>query len=431
MKLSKNSEILMSFFIEKKCINHIEHTKRTDNILKQLLNNIKQATKYVNNKLEQDSKFYKLTVTKLSNISQIPRPQTFSANSFPKEIREHINNMMLYNLSYTFSLFNREITIQFIVETSKIELQIELYHEYVEKILVLLYIINEYASKKCSKKLFIYLYFTSLKKNLPSSNTHILNENNVNTAFTHTCQINSEIVIFRKEEWFKVLMHESFHNFALDFSDMNISNCTNHILNIFKVKSDVNLFEAYTEFWAEIMNAVFCSFYLLKSINNDNNNNNNNDKEEKEFLSYCEFFINFERTYKFFQMVKTLKFMGLKYTDLYSNTLNSSMMREALYKEKTNVLAYYILTTILMNNYQDFLFWCDKNNSSLLQFKKTESNLNELCIFIEKKYKTKSIIDSVNCMQQFILRLQNGNRPGSKNMKYLLNNMRMSICELG
>ena len=144
MKLSKNSEILMSFFIEKKCINHIEHTKRTDNILKQLLNNIKQATKYVNNKLEQDSKFYKLTVTKLSNISQIPRPQTFSANSFPKEIREHINNMMLYNLSYTFSLFNREITIQFIVETSKIELQIELYHEYVEKILVWLYIINEY-----------------------------------------------------------------------------------------------------------------------------------------------------------------------------------------------------------------------------------------------------------------------------------------------
>ena len=95
------------------------------------------------------------------------------------------------------------------------------------------------------------------------------------------------------------------------------------------------------------------------------------------------------------------------------------------------LLAYYILTTILMNNYQDFLFWCDKNNSSLLQFKKTETNLNELCIFIEKKYKTKSIIDSVNCMQQFILRLQNGNRPGSKNMKYLLNNMRMSICELG
>ena len=111
--------------------------------------------------------------------------------------------------------------------------------------------------------------------------------------FTTTCPKDSEIVIFRKEEWFKVLIHESFHNFALDFSDMNTYECTKDILSIFPVNSEVNLYESYTEFWAEIMNALFCSFFNLKSKTNFD-----------DFLSNFEFFINFERTYSFFQLVK-------------------------------------------------------------------------------------------------------------------------------
>jgi hypothetical protein len=331
---------------------------------------------------------------------------------------------MLFDLSYTFSLFGREIKVHFIVEDPSAEHQIELYNEYIEKILVWLYIINEYASKKCSKRLVLYMYFTSLKKALPSKNISILDQSNVNTAFTYTCPVDSEIVVFRKEEWFKVLMHESFHNFALDFSDMNTEECTKHILSIFKVKSDVNLFEAYTEFWAEIMNAVFCSFYLIKNKNND----------VDDFLSNFDFFINFERTYKFFQMVKTLDFMGLTYVDLVSNTQESKSLRETLYKEESNVLSYYILTTILMNNYQGFLSWCNTHNLSLLQFKKTEKNIMEFCKFIEKNYKTRSLIESVDCMQQFLLTIKNikgDKKKIGKSLDYILNNMRMTVCELG
>jgi hypothetical protein len=241
--------------------------------------------------------------------------------------------------------------------------------------------------------------------------------------------VDSEIVVFRQEEWLKVLMHESFHNFALDFSDMNIQECTKHILSIFKVESEVNLFEAYTECWAEIMNASFCSYYSLKE-----------GSTLDDFLSNWEFFINFERTYKFFQMVKTLEFMGLTYKDLYSTTAHSAGMREALYKEESNVLAYYIITTILMNNVQGFLAWCDKNNLALLQFKKTTSNIGAFCKFIEKNYKTKNMLASVTCMQTFYHSLQKGKKSGNKKEKekekdkkinFILNNMRMTICELG
>ena len=195
-----------------------------------------------------------------------------------------------------------------------------------------LYILNIYSSRECANTLTIYFYFTSLEKSLPNSNIHILDEINVNTAFTTTCPKDSEIVVFRKEEWFKVFIHETFHNFGLDFSAMNNNEINNCILNIFKVESLVNSYEAYTEFWAEIINASFCSFHSIKNKNDVN-----------EFLSNTEFYINFERTYSFFQLVKTLDFMGLSYSDMYSKSKHSIILRENLYKENTNVLSYYII----------------------------------------------------------------------------------------
>jgi hypothetical protein len=247
----------------------------------------------------------------------------------------------------------------------------------------------------------------------------ILDEINVNTAFTSTCPKNAEIVVFRKEEWFKVFMHETFHNFGLDFSDMNNNDVNNCILGIFKVNSQVNLYESYTEFWAEIMNALFCSFIGLKDKNNIN-----------EFLSNAEFFINFERTYSFFQLIKTLSFMGLTYNDLYSANKRSALLRNTLYKENTNVLSYYIIKTVLLNSYQSFLLWCNTNNSSLLQFKKTAANQQEYCNFISKKYKTQNMLDGIEYTNNFIKQIYSKKEKGPAN-KYLLTNLRMSICELG
>jgi len=422
MRLTKMSQSLMSFFIENKCINHSQPTKKTNRILRKLYSELKTANAFVQKKKKEEGpSFYKLVVTKLTTASQIPKPQQFNADSFPAEIRTQIDTFISHDLSYTFSLYDREITIHFMVEDKNPELSLAVYNEYVDKILAWLYIINEYGVKHCSKKLTLFIYMTSAKKELPSTNISILDQSNVNTAFTYTCPVVSEIVVFRKEEWLKVLMHETFHNFALDFSDMNMRSCNEKILSIFKVDSEVNLFEAYTEFWAEIMNSVFCSFYLLQDKEN-----------EEEFLSNCEFFINFERTYGFFQMVKTLNFMGLRYKDLYSNTEESRVLRETMYKEKTNVLAYYVITLVLMNNYQGFLSWCDIHNLSLLQFKKTTTNLGEFCKFVEKNYKTRAMLQGVDCMEKFLSSFKKSRtKKARENAELLLKNMRMSICELG
>ena len=63
----------------------------------------------------------------------------------------------------------------------------------------------------------IYIFLTDLKKKLPEHTGQEIGKINVNTGFTMTCRPKSNIVIYRKEEWFKVLIHETFHNFGLDF----------------------------------------------------------------------------------------------------------------------------------------------------------------------------------------------------------------------
>jgi hypothetical protein len=417
MKLSKNSKQLMLFFTKNKHINNIKQSKRTDNILNELYNDILDSYNYLNT-LKQKGQYYTITTKKVLTATQISKPQNFNSNSFPEIVRKHIDELTMSEITYHFSLYGRNIKVHFIVENDNVELELETYNKHVDSIIMWLYILNQYASKQCATSLVIYLYFTSLEKKIPNSNIFILDEINVNTAFTSTCPKDSEIVVFRKEEWFKVFIHETFHNFALDFSDMNNNDAHKCILDIFKVNSNVNLYEAYTEFWAEIMNALFCSFFSLK---------NKNDIDD--FLSNSEFFINFERTFSFFQLVKTLDFMGLTYKDLYSETERSRMLRENLYKEKTNVLSYYIIKTVLINNYQGFLSWCKTNNLSLLQFKKTIKNQLDFCKFIESHYKSISMLNGVTETKKFL----NDIRKKSKrmNLSYVLSNLRMSICELG
>lgn len=411
MKLSKKSKDLILFFLKNKHLNYIHNTSKNDKILREIYNALLESYNQCKKLIH-----YKVEFKKIMSSSQITKPMNFNSKSFPELVRNHIDQSMMSELIYSFSLYDRNIKVHFIVENDNLELEIELYNRYMDSICMWLYILNIYSSKECAKNLNIYFYMTSLEKNLPDTNINILDENNVNTAFTTTCPRDSEIVVFRKEEWFKVFIHETFHNFGLDFSMMNNEIVNECILNIFKVNSQVNSYEAYTEFWAEITNACFCSFHTIINKN-----------DFTDFLSNFEFYINFERTYSIFQLVKILDFMGLTYKDLYFNSKHYEIVRENLYKENTNVLSYYVIKTVLLNNYQGFLIWCNKHNLSLLNFKKTIGNLREFCKFVEKNYKKQSLLDDIHNTEIFLSKIKRK----KEDYKYILSNLRMSICELG
>jgi len=422
MKLTYTSLQLIPFFLESNKGNSNSNSsnlkKANSKIIEILFQDILQANdflKIIKKKIKLE--VFDITIKNIVNLYQLPKPKNFHFNSFPIPIRKHIQENSLTEICYSFYLFEREIKLYFVVEEPSSKIKLSSYQKKVDIIILWLFILNKYASKKCSQYFTVFFYFTNLTKNLPFSKKDTLNEEHVNTAFTSTCPLHSEIIIYRKEEWLKVFIHETFHNFALDFSDMNCSIGTEFILDIFTVKSDVNLYEAYTEFWAELLNSCLCSFYMLKE----------NEKENFPlFLSYFHYFIDLERKFSCFQMVKILDFMGLKYSHLFRNDRESHILRKNNYREETNVLSYYVIKTILLYNYTYFLQWCFQNNNTLLQFNKTETNLIQFCNFIFKFHQSKSMIASIKEMEKYLNFFKNTNEK-----KLVLENLRMSICELG
>ena len=214
-------------------------------------------------------------------------------------------------------------------------------------------------SRSKMKTLSIYLYLSDHKKTIPKNATDILSSINVNTAVTTACSINGEILVYRKEEWFKVFIHETFHSLCLDFSGFEYNPLREKLKNLFKINSKYEVSESYTEFWATIMNTLFISYDLL------------DDKSDialfRTYFNYC---IYYEKCFSILQTIKVLNFMNLNYEHIYSNKKDSVSTKKILYKENTNVFAYYILKMILLFYYDDFFNWCDKNNINLCTFKK-------------------------------------------------------------
>ena len=258
-----------------------------------------------------------------------------------------------------------------------------------------IYILNLYSSNKCSNILDLYLYFTPFKKILPNNQLITLSTDHVNTAYTTSCQKNSEIVLFRKEEWFKVFIHETFHNFGLDFSEMNMYHVNSQLSHIFNIsKIEYNLYESYCETWARIFNVMFSTYYNIP------------EKLKKNHIEFASVFkINMfkECHHSLFQKSKILHFMDLNF-----NIVTNKRKKEYidicnhLYSEDTSVFSYYVITGLLVNNYINFILWCKKNNTIILQFKKTPSNITNYINFIEKTLKKKNIKNNIEKVEKYI-----------------------------
>ena len=266
------------------------------------------------------------------------------------------------------------------------------------------------------KKITINLYLTNIKKTLPKNQIKTLNEENCNSALTYACAEEGEVLIFREEEWKKVLIHELFHSLCLDFSGISYLLLKDKIKDLFKVKSDYEISEAYAEYWATILNCCFISYDIL------------DDKEDYEqFGLYSEFCIQFERIFSMFQLVKVLDYMGLRYKDLASDGRMAKSLKNILYKEDTNVLAYYVIKSVLLYDYDKFLFWCEKYNISTIKFDKNQLNLRRFGNYFEDIYKNKRLLKSMTEMEIKYIKLRGEYKNPNRNTINVTT--RMTICE--
>ena len=98
--------------------------------------------------------------------------------------------------------------------------------------------------------------------------------------------------------------------------------------------------------------------------------------------------------------------MGIDYKSLYEKDAISTSVRRYLYKEKTNVFAYYILKSLFLFFHIDFLTWCDNNNINLLRFNRNPKNLMELINFISYRYDSADFIDALKEMGTYMRELK-------------------------
>lgn len=415
MSFSKTSEVLMKYFLNdfdkfsKKITSKDQES--LDKIFKQFWWDIKISNGLIERYDKQD--MLKKELIKKKKYSEL-----FESKFVPSAIKSYSERNMKGYLIVKTVLCNVEVEVIYaLFKQNDFKNLKKVVENRIKKTLRILRFLLFYAGTNNKvKKITINLYLTNIKKTLPKNQIKTLNEENCNSALTYACAEEGEVLIFREEEWKKVLIHELFHSLCLDFSGISYLLLKDKIKDLFKVKSDYEISEAYAEYWATILNCCFISYDIL------------DDKEDYEqFGLYSEFCIQFERIFSMFQLVKVLDYMGLRYKDLASDGRMAKSLKNILYKEDTNVLAYYVIKSVLLYDYDKFLFWCEKYNISTIKFDKNQLNLRRFGNYFEDIYKNKRLLKSMTEMEIKYIKLRGEYKNPNRNTINVTT--RMTICE--
>ena len=315
------------------------------------------------------------------NLNNVSEYQTY-----PVDIKNCIEHISKELYQCNLRIKNKNISISIIVDKNK-----KYTSQYIHNIVRLLYIwlsiaINMHDTQ-CSQTLNIYMFMTPSIKVMPYNDSADMTREHINSAFTYSCTKDNNIHIFRGEEWFKVFIHESFHNLGFDFSGIDNGFSDIYASNIFPLNLDFRLYESYCETWATIIHSIFVCYENKQNFNRDNILTDISDVIEKEAM------------FSLFQCNKILHHFGMKYENLYLQNEESQFARLHKYKESTPVVSYFFFKTILLYNTNLFVDWCMLHNDNSLMF----SNMKNKEIDMYEKIKLYSeLIQTLHKQPTFV-----------------------------
>lgn len=342
----------LSISIPKKLLSYLQNLdyKFNDNIYSKNINiyNLEQTNidsellkKKINKNKKLEDKLY--DVIDLNGIKLNKEFDKMIDNPFASlRVKRSIINKLSYVLSYTIKNINIKI-----ISTN---------YEYdvLKKIISILNLFNLITKKE--NKYIINIYLSDEEKNL--SDYEYLNADNINSGSTLPTYF---ITLWRKEELYKVLIHELIHYLKLDMSEyQNKFRVLYKDIKLGDNKCNPN--EAYTEFLALIF------FNYWKFIRKR--------KESYKLENFLKYSLLIEMGWSFFQIGKILNFFGCynNYEDLFNSNCE--------FKQKTNVLSYFILKTYLLlniSNTVDCINFDTLKQSNMLTNKLLDSiNLNSI-----------------------------------------------------
>jgi hypothetical protein len=235
---------------------------------------------------------------------------------------------------YTWNEHNHQHTVQFFYASGNCDQRMH----YIASILSVL---------PCNKPLRADILLSPVKKEYPED--HVFGQAHVNTGYAS----DEKIVVYRKEEWLKVFIHECFHYFHFEQALMNPI-FVPRILKLFPVQSKVNVYEAYCEVWARTLNCYLISAYTSIPVS---------------------ILLRQEKKYSMRHMVNVLHHMGLTY---------ASIQKPSSFREKTNVLSYVVLANIVFNqNYIQTHPTVQANGAAFVRFIETHYHNPEFIRAVE------------------------------------------------
>jgi len=341
------------------------------------------------------NQFEPTTVKTVDSSMQLPLPADMrrrlvsngpSDEFFPAEIQRHILNERSISISYKFSAGGRAVSLHFVVFNKRIEkLNMNEMATKARRVCALLHLVSLHANRAtCSSTLNIFIYMTEFKKLFPTRKGEAFESEHANTGLSYHCARNNDVVVYRQEEWFKVLIHELFHAFGLSFIEGDLPDGADAAMQTvlqktYAISHPVRIYETYCEIWARILNVVFACF-------SDGNGSKcmYSDVDLAVFGDCVMNGLRKDAAHALHQCAKIMHHMGIPSRVLLNPTDENRAIVAEKYRENTNVFAYYVLTCALQHSHELFLEWCYKNNpntdkkprANVMQFRTNRSNFN-------------------------------------------------------
>lgn len=345
-----------------------------------LIQNIKNKNNVINfqYKLSKNKYFSKLKLDFIKiykhydilikdiDINQIENIEDNNSNF----IGNSIKNKMNY-LKYIYEIKHENIVLHFI--TNKSKNQIKKYM--INKIKIICTLKKFFDREKCYQE--IVIYDINEKKNLPKKNNDVIKAENCNSGYCHVQydkKNNGKIVLYRKEELIKVLIHESIHS---NFIDYKIIINQNKVNIEGKICSDYNILlnEAFTETFASLINIILVNYYTKIHID-----------------------IIFKNELKF--MIDTFNKL-MNYYEI--NKMEDIIVKngcKSYFKQRTNVFSYYILKTINYLFIDEFLELMEKNTNKNYSIKNKAFNKDFISYIFKNIYYLNRFIKKTNIIDR-------------------------------
>jgi len=210
------------------------------------------------------------------------------------------------------------------------------------------------SNEKQTKKISFDIYLSNEKKELPNIGG-IFGPREINSG----CTDYNNIIIWRKEEHMKLILHESIHFYNLDGS-LDLSNQNNQI-NLechYQIgdRNETRIYEAYTETLAVFLNSFANSYqiYYLDHKNKHIRSENELTLNDIDNINNIRCYLwNLERKFALIQISKIFLHFNPNSNDFNDFLINSENNKDVckikrsdmLYKleQRTSVLSYHIL----------------------------------------------------------------------------------------